>query len=291
VTLSSVLQLGIQVASALAAAHAAGIVHRDIKPENIVVLADGQCKLLDFGLAKPTPVVAGHQPTTIGLTQAGVRVGTIPYMSPEQTRGEPLDTRSDIFSLGCVLYEAASGIRAFDGASALSIMHDIATVNPPPPSAARREIPVELDLVVQRALTKDPAHRYSASELGEALGLIRDSMAPAPAGGSVEESPLDREPWHIVGREAELGRLDAALSETVAHRGRPIPHYERTRYWEDDYRRRVHAPRPPAAGGSAHRSRSMRRTIRHRGNVSDPPRCAWLTRGRRRRSQSGLSAP
>ena len=221
-TLSSVLQLGIHVASALAAAHAAGIVHRDIKPENIVVLADGQCKLLDFGLAKPTPVVDGHQSTMIGLTQAGVRVGTIPYMSPEQTRGEPLDTRSDIFSLGCVLYEAASGIRAFDGATALSIMHDIATVNPLPPSAARREIPAELDLLVQRALTKDPAHRYSASELGEALGLIRNGVTAAPVGGSGAESPLDREPWHIVGREAELGQLDAALSETVAHRGRTI---------------------------------------------------------------------
>ena len=148
-TFVDVLELGIQVANALVTAHAAGIVHRDIKPANIVALPNGQHKLLDFGLAKPTPTVEHHQSTTMGLTQAGVRVGTVPYMSPKQTRGEALDGRSDVFSLGCVLYEAASGTRAFDGTSALSIMHDIATLDPRPPSTARRELPSEFDLLIQ----------------------------------------------------------------------------------------------------------------------------------------------
>ena len=221
--LPKVLELGVQVANALAAAHEAGIVHRDIKPENIVVLSNGQPKVLDFGLAKPLPAVASKQSTTMGGTQAGVRVGTIPYMSPEQTRGEPLDGRSDIFSLGCVLYEAASGTPAFDGTNVLAIMHDIATVNPPPPSVARGELPSEFDLLTERALTKDREHRYTAPELEAALRLMHGMLTEsAPRGGGDAESPGAAEPWRIVGREVELGQLDDALDETIAKRGRTL---------------------------------------------------------------------
>ena len=120
---SELVTLGIQVADALAAAHAMGIVHRDVKPANIMILPNGQCRLLDFGLAKPLPDPQDHQSTTMGLTGVGVRVGTIAYMSPEQTRGETLDGRTDTFSLGCVLYEAASGTRPFDGNSDLDDLH------------------------------------------------------------------------------------------------------------------------------------------------------------------------
>ena len=221
-TLSEALTLGIQVAHALTAAHAAGVVHRDVKPANILVLPNGQSKLLDFGLAKPLPL-EHHESTTLGLTQAGVRVGTVPYMSPEQTRGEPLDGRSDVFSLGCVLYEAVSGKRAFDGSSALSIMHDIATVNSRPPSTVRHGFPSEFDLIIQRALAKDPAHRYSAAELAEALRLLEGSVSgPVLSEGAADETPGESEPWRIVGRERELRQLEDALSQTMAKRGRTV---------------------------------------------------------------------
>ena len=163
--LSEVLTFGIQVANALTAAHEAGIVHRDIKPENIFLLPKGQAKLLDFGLAKPVPILAPHRSTTLGATQAGTRVGTIPYMSPEQTRGESLDGRSDIFSLGCVLYEVASGTPAFDGASALAIMHDIATVTPPATERRSGRAPVGVrppDPTGNRERPGTPVHRRRA---------------------------------------------------------------------------------------------------------------------------------
>ena len=225
--LGDALDLGIQAGSALSAAHAAGIVHRDIKPANIMTVAEGRFKILDFGLAKPdTPQPGGEvvEPsTTMGLTVVGHRVGTIPYMSPEQTRGEPLDGRSDTFSLGCVLYETASGRRAFDGPSALAIMHDIATVNPPPPSSTGHGLPIELDVVIQRALVKDRVHRYTAAELTEALRLLRSGTASGPFTAAARDSSQpDPEPWQCVGREPELRRLDEVLSQAVEGRGRTV---------------------------------------------------------------------
>ena len=225
--LGDALDLGIQTASALSAAHDAGIVHRDIKPANIMTVAEGRFKILDFGLAKPdTPQPGGdvvEPSTTMGLTVVGHRVGTIPYMSPEQTRGEPLDGRSDAFSLGCVLYEAASGRRAFDGPSALAIMHDIATVNPPPPSSTGHGLPIELDVVIQRALVKDRGHRYTAAELTEALRLVRSGTASGPSTAAASDaSQREPEPWQCVGREPELRRLDEVLSQASEGRGRTV---------------------------------------------------------------------
>ncbi len=177
-----VIALGLQLTEAAAAAHAAGIIHRDLKPANILVTPQDKAKVLDFGLAKRFQPHSGelNKPGAASisdLTSAGLIVGTVAYMSPEQTRGEELDARSDIFSLGCVLYEAATGKRPFNGLSALSIMHEIATVDPPAPSAIRTGLPREFDAIIRRALAKDKWQRYgSAKELAEAL---RNLQAPA----------------------------------------------------------------------------------------------------------------
>lgn len=173
--LQRVLHLGAHVGDALAAAHSIGLIHRDIKSSNILITTRGEAKVLDFGLAKliRPPLSETEKESTLtgsDLTDTGVIVGTVSYMSPEQTRGEPLDGRSDIFSLGCVLYEAATGKLPFTGPSNLAIMHEIATVDPPRPSTIKPELPRAFDLLIGRALAKDKGQRYgSAAELVEGL--------------------------------------------------------------------------------------------------------------------------
>jgi len=164
-SLDQLAEVGSQVALALGAAHAAGIVHRDIKPANIMVTRAQGVKVLDFGIAK-----VQRNDADTRLTGAGRLIGTIAYMSPEQTRAEDTDYRSDIFSLGCVLYEAATGRRPFQAASAISLMHEIATSDPEPPSVHRPELQPEFVRLVMRCLAKDRRQRPdSAIELATEL--------------------------------------------------------------------------------------------------------------------------
>jgi serine/threonine protein kinase/Tfp pilus assembly protein PilF len=166
--LDQLAAVGSQVALALGAAHAAGIVHRDIKPANIMVTRSNQVKVLDFGIAKVTQSEAETR-----LTGGGQIVGTVAYMSPEQTRGEDTDFRSDIFSLGCVLYEAATGRPPFKAPSVLGLMHEIATTHPEPPNVFRPELKPEFVRLVMRCLAKEQSLRPdSAVELATELGSL-----------------------------------------------------------------------------------------------------------------------
>ncbi|HEV3410082.1 MAG TPA: serine/threonine-protein kinase, partial [Chthoniobacterales bacterium] len=159
--ISEILEIGCQAAGALAAAHGAGIVHRDIKPANIMLRADGYVKVLDFGLAKLTSARA-H----LDVTEPGRVMGTINYMSPEQAMGQPLDHRTDIFSLGVVLYEVATGQRLFEGKSEAAVYDSILHKRIPSTREFAPTSPAEFDQVLRRALEKDPARRYqTAAEL------------------------------------------------------------------------------------------------------------------------------
>jgi TolB-like protein/Tfp pilus assembly protein PilF/predicted Ser/Thr protein kinase len=175
--LSDILEIGIQASGALAAAHQAGIVHRDIKPANIMLRTDGYIKVLDFGLAKLMSARAHPD-----ATEAGRVMGTINYMSPEQAMGQPLDHRTDIFSLGVVLYEIATGHRLFEGKSEAATYDCILHQTIPPMREFAPSLPLEFDQVLRRALERDPARRYqSASDLRADLQRLAQGSGPTEA--------------------------------------------------------------------------------------------------------------
>jgi tRNA A-37 threonylcarbamoyl transferase component Bud32/tetratricopeptide (TPR) repeat protein len=201
-----------QLAKALAAAHAAGIVHRDIKPENIMIRPDGYLKVLDFGLARmvlPEADTAAAT-TTQEATAEGTLLGTCSYMSPEQARGQSAGSSSDVFSLGIVLYEMLAGRRPFVGDSTMATLNAIVTEHPVPPSRLNADVPLALDTLVSAMLSKDAVARPAAAALDARLD---------EAIGAAALSPIPRTVRHTVGRDLERSALLDAFHRSVAGQG------------------------------------------------------------------------
>ena len=212
--LPKIFDIAVPLADALATAHERGIVHRDLKPANIMLTRDGRVKILDFGLAKlglDSELQLGDQdetalaPSSSVLTGDGTILGTAPYMPPEQLEGLPVDHRADIFSVGVVLYELATGRRPFEGSSSIALASSILRDTPPPVSEIKKDLPRHFGRILETCLEKDPERRYqSAKELRNALQSLRretesgyssslqsaTSTHPAPARAALPRRPL-----------------------------------------------------------------------------------------------------
>jgi predicted ATPase len=214
-------RIGAQVARALAIAHAAGIIHRDIKPENLMLRPDGYVKVLDFGIARLVRAHDGGTTAEAAPTQAGLAVGTLRYMSPEQACAEPVTAATDVFSLGLVLHELATGRHPFATASSASsdvaLVSAILTAPTPRPSASNPTLPPELDALIVRMLEKDPARRPTAAEaeyaLAELTALAQGGAMSAPARRAAAAE------HHTVGRDRERRTLRQALTEAETGQG------------------------------------------------------------------------
>lgn len=208
------IDYAVQIARGLSAAHDMGIVHRDLKPENVLVTEDGRVKILDFGVAKLTRAEPGVRavtdpPTVTAGTDPGTVLGTVGYMSPEQVRGQAADARSDLFTLGAILYEMLSGNRAFRGDSAADTMSAILREDPPDLSLTNQSLPPGLERIVRHCLEKNPAQRFqSARDLAFDLESLSEGSGP-----HVETSPLRarRRFAPLVLPTAALGALAAGL--------------------------------------------------------------------------------
>jgi eukaryotic-like serine/threonine-protein kinase len=207
-----------QILAAIRFAHRHGIVHRDIKPHNVLVDAEGRLKVTDFGIAR-----AGASQ----MTEAGSIIGTAQYLSPEQAKGAPVDQTSDLYSVGVVLYELLTGVVPFSGDTPVEIAMKHLSSTPEPPSSKRAEVPRELDLVVMRALAKDPADRYqSAEEMDDDLARIARGASVSPATEEAATAIISRPP-------------PTAITAVTPPRSRdPVPYAPPPAYYDYDEPRR-----------------------------------------------------
>jgi predicted ATPase len=204
-----------QAAGALAAAHSAGVVHRDIKPANLMVRDDGIVKVLDFGLARYLPTSGAKRSAWSGFgTDPGTRIGTHSYMSPEQARAEPVDAATDIFSLGLVLYELATGQHPFRADTQIGVLHAIVAQAPVLPSRLNPEIPASLEVLIEHMLAKDARLRPTAAEVETTL-----TQVAAEFSASAERQATGPARRQVVGRQAELAALHSGFEEAAAGRG------------------------------------------------------------------------
>ena len=218
------LDLAVQIADGIAAAHAAGVIHRDLKPDNILVTPDGRVKILDFGVARMMTGSAGSQPTRISLTGAGTAIGTVHYMSPEQARGlETIALQSDQFSFGLILYELVTGQKAFARDSSAETLTAIIREDAAPLPAT---VPAPLRWIIERLLAKDPAERYDSSrDLYRELKQLRDRLSHATApitdvvAASAAAVPMSRRRWLPFAATLGLAALAGVLTWALISRG------------------------------------------------------------------------
>jgi serine/threonine protein kinase len=241
--LMQTLKIGIQVADALAKAHAAGIIHRDLKPANILVSKDGNAKVVDFGIAKLTErLTPEEEVATVSAvnphTDSGTVLGTAAYMSPEQAQGEPLDTRSDIFSFGCVLYEMATGHAAFHGESLASIIAAVLRDEPKPLTDVAPAQPHELGRIITRCMRKDATRRYQAmGDVRIALEDLRDDAVSGHLTGPIAvDGRSRRRPWVLPVVVLTVLALAAGVAFMLLQRTRQAPsaHPQMNRISPDD---------------------------------------------------------